>query len=130
MDNFQGSSWQSGLSFNAIINFYHPNLFDYDNCFDDKSNIDVLNHAFNKAEVLGIGQLLDAEDIDKIDDDQSIFLYICLYYMKFDFNSKTLAERDDTNYYKPLGRMYNLKIYHNIFRVVCCRSRRRICNLL
>ncbi|XP_029305110.1 LOW QUALITY PROTEIN: dystonin [Cottoperca gobio] len=81
-DNFT-TSWRDGRLFNAIIHKYRPDLVDmsYVSTQGNRSN---LEHAFCVAEQLGVGRLLDPEDVDvQSPDEKSVITYVSTLYDAF-----------------------------------------------
>lgn len=77
------SSWRSGLAFVALVNSFECNLISA-NQIKDKTSVDILNIAFDSAyHHLLIPKILDAEDVDKSPDENSILTYISYYYNLF-----------------------------------------------
>lgn len=110
--SFHGSLWKSGLAFSAIIHFFNPIMFNYKTLMINRTNIQVLSHAFTTATDLGIEQLLDVDDVQIINDERCIFLYVCLYYHKFLLESSAIMIDKEGNYLKIFGRMQRTKYYY------------------
>ncbi|KAM0687295.1 alpha-actinin [Conglomerata obtusa] len=84
INNF-GRSWQDGMAFNAIINRFRPDLFDYKN-LKRSERMKNLSHAFDIAEnELNIPKLLDPEDIAHVvnPDEKSVMTYVSMFHDKF-----------------------------------------------
>ncbi|XP_057306952.1 utrophin-like isoform X3 [Hydractinia symbiolongicarpus] len=87
------TSWRDGLSFNAIIHYHRPDLFDYQKILGRPPNIN-LAHAFEKARTsLGVPSLLDPEDVN-IDhpDKKSIIMYVSAMYEALSKQKETESE--------------------------------------
>ncbi len=81
------NSWKDGLAFNALIHKHRPNLFDYNELYENKLSKAKyaeynLEHAFNVAQkMLQIERLLDIEDvITDYPDKKSIMMYVMCYF--------------------------------------------------
>ncbi|XP_065653209.1 utrophin-like isoform X2 [Hydra vulgaris] len=74
------TSWKDGLAFNALLNFHRPDLFDYQKLVG-QSPKENLQHAFQKAQELGVPQLLDVDDVlSEIVDKKCVLMYITSLY--------------------------------------------------
>ncbi|KAH3661282.1 hypothetical protein OGAPHI_006689 [Ogataea philodendri] len=82
LTNF-GSGWRDGRAFCAILNYYRPELLDYEKT-STLQDLERLELAMGVAENLGITRLIDPENINcSRPDEKSIIAYVSLYYDKF-----------------------------------------------
>ncbi|KAG7818529.1 hypothetical protein KL909_004919 [Ogataea angusta] len=82
MTNFT-SSWSSGHAFCALLNYFKPDLLDYQKAAK-MTNLDRLELAMAVAESVGISRLLDPENVDCAKpDEKSVVAYVSLFYDRF-----------------------------------------------
>lgn len=75
------NSWKSGLGFCALLNRYHPELIDYDEC-KSKTPEERVNKAIEVCNETGITNYIDASDIMvEKPDDKSIMLQVSEYML-------------------------------------------------
>ncbi|KAI1288128.1 Nesprin-1 [Halotydeus destructor] len=78
-----GPSWRSGEAFLFLIDAMMPQLDAVQRGRELSTNYERLQLAFDLAQLLGIGPLLDPEDIDiPSPDERSVMTYVCQFMQK------------------------------------------------
>ena len=78
-------SWHDGLAFAALIHKYKPDMIDYDAVLDMNIH-DRIKTAFKAADVLGISQLLDVEDIADYEKPDEFSVQKYIFFLIFERN--------------------------------------------